>query len=364
LLLAACQLSGPRPIIKIGLSAPFIGFDESVGYSVIGAVRLAIRERNLAGGVAGYSVELVALDDGNEADVAAQRAREMIIDPLVMAVLGGFDGPAALSAATEYEQAGMPFVALTGADVLTERGFGAVFRLIGRDSEAGARGGRFATVSLGARRIAVVSEQVPYRDALTAAFVTAATAGGAAIVHRETIRRWQLDFADAIARIAASSPDLVFFAGRAAEAGELLKQMREAGVSVSFLGGPGTDDPRLTQIAGATARGAYYVSLALPLNQVSDAAARDRLAAASVRPAGPYTVLAYDGTQLLLDALGRAIKAKGKPSRAAVAEVLRSTVGWRGLSGAIAFDERGNREDAPLGVYVLDDGLHPGTHSR
>src|SRR5919108_607445 len=64
-----------RPVVKIGLVAPFEGRYREVGYEVIYAVRLAVREANAGGGVAGYSVELTALDDGGDSALAAHQAR-------------------------------------------------------------------------------------------------------------------------------------------------------------------------------------------------------------------------------------------------------------------------------------------------
>jgi branched-chain amino acid transport system substrate-binding protein len=361
LVVCSCQVGGTRPIVKIGLTAPFTGFDEAVGYSVIGAVRLAVRERNLAGGVAGYSVELVALDDGNEPEMAAQRAREMIIDPAVMAVVGGFDGPAVVAAAAEYERAGMPFVALSGAEALSTGS--SAFRLVGRESAAGATAGDVVVRALAVRRIAVVSDDAPGQAALVEAFAGAAQAGGAGIVARIQVARWQLDFAPALQQIAAVAPDAVFFAGRAAEAGELLKQMRSAGVKAVFVGGPGVDDARVVQIAGPAAQGVWYVSLGFQLGQVGDADLRERLKQAGLRPAGAYTALAYDATQVVLDALARAIKTGGKPTRQAVAVALQSTR-LQGTTGEIAFNQQGDRQLAPLATYVLADGAYPGVITK
>lgn len=354
----ACQLGGTRPLIKIGLTAPFTGFDESIGYSVIGAVRLAVRERNLAGGVAGYRVELVALDDGNEPDMAAQRAREMIIDPAVVAVLGGFDGPAATAAAAEYRQAGMPFLAMTGSEALATGG--GVLRMVAADAEVVHVAARYATATLQARRIAVIADETPGAQALAAAFTGAVQASGVAVV-RLPITRWQLDFASTVGQLAATAPDLVFVAGRAAEAGELLRQMRAAGVNTPVLGGPGLDDARLGQIAAATAAaGVAYVSVGLPLAQVSDASLRQHLEQTSLRPAGPYTALAYDGANVLLDALARAIKAHGRPLRGHVATALL-TSRVPGATGEITLDKDGGRRQAPLAAYSILAGEYPGT---
>ena len=168
----------------------------------------------------GYSVELVALDDANLAGDAAQRAREMIIDPAIMAVLGGFDGAAAQSAAAEYAAAGMPFVTLSSSDAAEHRS---------PPDGNGQRGGAARRAAsprrhLGARRLVMLSEAAAGADPLGDAFADAAQAGGAA-VSRIPIDRWQLDFSNVITGVQAAAPDLVFFAGRAAEAGELLKQM-------------------------------------------------------------------------------------------------------------------------------------------
>jgi hypothetical protein len=113
LLLASCTFPGSvKPTIKIGLSAPFEGLYRDLGYEVLHAVRLAVRQRNEAGGVGGrYLVELVALNDFNEAEEAARQAREMAVDPGILGVLGGWSPDVARAAAPEYERLGLAFLA-------------------------------------------------------------------------------------------------------------------------------------------------------------------------------------------------------------------------------------------------------------
>ncbi len=115
LCLAAFGLTGclavTRPVVKIGLVAPFEGRYRAVGYEVIYAVRLAVREANTAGGVAGYSVELVALDDAGDPDMAAEQARKLAVDPQVVGVLGHWLEATTLAAAPKYADAGLPVLA-------------------------------------------------------------------------------------------------------------------------------------------------------------------------------------------------------------------------------------------------------------
>jgi ABC-type branched-subunit amino acid transport system substrate-binding protein len=110
LLLVAC-CPNVKPTVKIGLSAPFEGRYRDLGYGVLHAVRLAIRERNEEGGVGGRSlVEMVALNDFNEPQEAVAQAYEMYADPDVIAVLGGWSPEAAAAAGPVYDQLGLAFI--------------------------------------------------------------------------------------------------------------------------------------------------------------------------------------------------------------------------------------------------------------
>jgi ABC-type branched-subunit amino acid transport system substrate-binding protein len=113
LLLAACAFPGSvKPTVKIGLAAPFEGRYRDLGYEVLHAVRLAVRQRNEAGGVGGrYLVELVALNDFNEPEEAALQAREMEVDPDLLGALGGWSPETAQAAALEYERLELAFLA-------------------------------------------------------------------------------------------------------------------------------------------------------------------------------------------------------------------------------------------------------------
>jgi ABC-type branched-subunit amino acid transport system substrate-binding protein len=113
LVVACCPPGSVQPTVKLGLSAPFEGRYRDLGYEALYAVRLAVRQRNEAGGVGGdrHLVELVALNDLNEAAEAIEQARKMAVDPDVLAVLGGWSPATAGAAAPVYRQQGLAFVA-------------------------------------------------------------------------------------------------------------------------------------------------------------------------------------------------------------------------------------------------------------
>jgi ABC-type branched-subunit amino acid transport system substrate-binding protein len=113
LLLTAC--ASVDPVVKVGLVAPFEGENRAIGYDAIYSARLAVREVNAAGGIGGYRVALVALDDSSDTELAQEVAQSLVADPGVVAVVGHWLPETTAVAAPIYEQANLPLIA-AGAD--------------------------------------------------------------------------------------------------------------------------------------------------------------------------------------------------------------------------------------------------------
>ncbi len=108
LLLVGC--ASVDPVVKVGLVGPFEGADRAIGYDVIYSARLAVREINTAGGIGGYRVALVALDDSGDPELAQQVAASLVIDPAVVAVMGHWTPETTAVAAPIYAAADLPFI--------------------------------------------------------------------------------------------------------------------------------------------------------------------------------------------------------------------------------------------------------------
>jgi len=120
--LTACSAS-TQPVVKIGLVAPFEGRYRPIGYEAIYAARLAIREINAQGGIAGHRVELVALDDRGEPDKAIEAARQLVLDPQVVAVIGHLRPDSTDAAMHVYCKAGLSIIAIESAASACEGAF-------------------------------------------------------------------------------------------------------------------------------------------------------------------------------------------------------------------------------------------------
>lgn len=295
LLLVSCAFPGTvRPTVKIGLVAPFEGRYRYVGYDVIYAVRLAVREANAAGGVGGYSIELVAYDDAADPMMALEQARKLSIDPEVIVAIGHFRFGTTTAAMDAYAKAGIPLLSpglvAPHADALADE----LLRYLEETDLDSA---------------ALVTEGGPLgvvlrRDARV----------GVAVSPEEI---------DWLGRVLAS--DAIICDTEPVTAGEVVRALRDAGWGGVFLGGPELAAADFAAVAGEAAEGARFVT-PWPFPQdapdSADFVAAYRAMGPHVEPPGPLALPAYEATRQLLEALERDIAAGGAPTRAGVAAAL------------------------------------------
>jgi hypothetical protein len=115
LLLLVVSCASVEPVVKVGLVGPFEGKHRAVGYDVIYSARLAVREINAAGGIGGYRVALVALDDSGDPELARETAVSLTLDPAVVAVIGHWQLETTAVAADVYAEAGLVFITTNAA---------------------------------------------------------------------------------------------------------------------------------------------------------------------------------------------------------------------------------------------------------
>ena len=116
---AAPGVDGER--IVFGQTACFTGPNQNLGLLYRNGIRAAFAERNAQGGVKGRTLELLALDDGYEPDLAAANAERFITGGEVFAVIGGVGTPTSKRIVPMLRNAEIPFVGpLTGADFLRD----------------------------------------------------------------------------------------------------------------------------------------------------------------------------------------------------------------------------------------------------
>jgi branched-chain amino acid transport system substrate-binding protein len=337
-----------QPTVKIGLAAPFEGLFRPLGYEALNAVKLAIAERNEQGGVEGYLVELVALNDDQDPESAVQRAREMAVDPDVMGVIGHFGEETTVAALPVYEEEGLALVVPASTSTAVTGGGRGIFRLVADDCTIGNVAARYAAGEMTVQDVVAFGGS----EDLLRCFTVGMDESGATVHRLPEGDREQL-----LSLLEEQSPDLLFFGGEALEGAELLVELRGRGSDVPVLGGNGLNSPQLVQIAGDAAEGVTYVGITPPLGDGRFAEAYE---ARSGSAPGPYAALYFDAADLLLDALERCIAREGRTSREGVMAALAETEDYEGLTGRISFDEDGQVWQPAVYVYQIVDARYPG----
>jgi len=297
---AAFLPRGTKPIVKIGLVAPFEGRYRALGYEVLYAVKWAVRQRNGAGGVAGYMIELITLDDGDDPESSAFQALKFGIDQGVVGVVGPFSEAAAQSAASVYHELGLAMVTPAMCSrSLVSLGYGEVFCL-GASAEVLGHA-LVERLPANARVTLVRAEKGPLGDQLLPS------------AQRVLVAPWT---ESTLRELPGDAIDVYLYDGDVLSAAELLMTMRRAGNDAPLWGGPSLARTQLPQIAGDAATGACYALTAPLLADLSPEGAfvvgYQELAGTTP---GLWAALAYDATMLLLDALEQDIEAAGRPTR-------------------------------------------------
>jgi ABC-type branched-subunit amino acid transport system substrate-binding protein len=102
----ACAVRPPR-VARIALVAPFEGRHRQVGYDAFPAVRLAVRKAVMLHPNASTQIEFIAYNDDGDPAKARRVARNVALDPQVIAVIGHLQLSTTLAALEVYTRAGL-----------------------------------------------------------------------------------------------------------------------------------------------------------------------------------------------------------------------------------------------------------------
>ncbi len=357
ILLLAALLAAPARAaepIRVGLLAPLTGSWASEGEEMRRVTELVAAGLNARGGLLGRRVEVVVQDDGGDprtASLAAQR----LASAHVAAVVGTYGSSVTEATQGILDEAGIVQVANGSTAVrLTAKGLRLFFRTCPRDDEQG----RVAVAVLAgtsAKRVAILHDSTSFAKGLADVAKAGLAGAGLTLAAFEALTPGDRDTTAVLTKLKAAKPDVVFFTGYYPEAGLLLRQKREMGWGVPFLGGDATNNPDLVKVAGkAAAEG--FLCLSPPLPQDLDgpeakAFLSEYRARYGAPPLSIWGVLAGDGLRVL----ARAIEAAKSTDGPKVAEALRSSVKeFPGLTGKISFDGKGDRVGEVHRVYRVD----------
>jgi len=142
------------------------------------------------------------------------------------------------------------------------------------------------------------------------------------------------------------------------------KQMKDIGWDVPFTGPDGIETTDCINQAAGNEANMYATSAGADATQVSGAqqAVSDfRKAFPGANDFGGYTMQAYDATNILMLAIGNAIKANNgnKPSRKQVRDEMAKITSFQGVIGNYGFDQNGDTTLKIVSVYIVQNSADP-----
>ena len=349
--------------IKIAVQAPLSGEQAALGEHIKLGAQLAVEESVKAFKALGYDLELVPQDDQAKPEVGVANARNMVADPEVLVIVGHFNSGVALPASEVYKDAMLAMISPANtATEITDRGYPNINRVCGRDDVQGPVGARFAAQELKAKSVYIIHDKTLYGQGVADNFRNEAKKLGINVLGFEGTEE-RANFSPMINPLKAKNPALVYFGGIYHQGGLLLKQLREKGVNAKFMGPDGLDSAEMAKIAGSSVVGSYYTSVAGPPDAYPETAAfAKKYKQRFGKDVEAFGLYGYDATLVGIKAMEQWLKANPgkKPSRTDVSTAVRKIKGFKGVTGPIEFDNKGDPVKAKYFVLRFDKQSYPG----
>jgi len=356
---AAAPAPAAEPVIKIGHVAPMSGAIAHLGKDNEYGARMAIEELNAAGvTIDGKKVKLELMAEDDAADPKQGTAvAQKLVDAKVAGVIGHLNSGTTIPASKIYSDAGIAQISPSATNPkFTRQGFKTAFRVVADDVHLGSTLGKYAVETLKAKNVAVIDDRTAYGQGVAEEFSKAAEAAGAKIVAKEFTTDKATDFNAILTSIKGKKPDVVFFGGMDAVAGPMLKQMKSLGIKAKFMGGDGACTTEMPKLAG-DAIGEEQVFCAEAGGVEGEAKVgmdefRAKFKAKFNDDVKLYAPYVYDATKVLVAAMVKANSA----DPAKYLPVLAATTDYKGVTGPISFDEKGDIKNGALTLYTYKGG--------
>jgi len=342
-------------VVKIGHVGPTSGSIAHLGKDNENGARMAIDELNAKGVTIGgkkIKFELLAEDDAGDPKQGTAAAQKLA-DAKANGVIGHLNSGTTIPASKIYSDAGIPQISPSATNPkYTRQGYKTAFRVVADDVHLGGTLGKYAVKQLKGKSIAVIDDRTAYGQGVADEFEKGVKSAGGKAVGREFTNDKATDFTAILTSLKAKKPDIIFFGGMDAVAGPMLRQMKQLGINAKFMGGDGICTGELPKLAAGTMGDGQVVCAEAGGVEGEAKKGMDDFRAkfktkfnTDVQLYAPYV---YDAVNVMVAAMVKA----GSADPAKYLPVLAKTDGYKGVTGTIGFDSKGDIKNGALTLYT------------
>lgn len=357
-------------VLTIGMSVPLTGALAQQAAIVRNAAQFAVNEANEKGGVAGYQVKLMVLDDGSpttgqyDPALSATNARRMLNDPSVIAAVGPLNSGSAKAMCPVFSQGDMGFISgsATNPDLNDPKFFAVYhpagkpnfFRTVTTDAYQGPGMANYFAEVLKLKKVAVLDDTGAYGVGMANAFAAEAPKRGMEVIIRDRLDPLNADYSAVLTRAKSMEVDALYYGGDPLAGIKVVKQSYDIIPHVAKGGGDGVHTPDMLSGGGMPAIEGWYATSAAThvLGNPATQPWVERYEAAMKQSPADYTVTYYDAVQVILDAIRRVAASGQAVTRDGVRAAMLSTH-LNLLQGEVSFDANGDLASKVVSIFQV-----------
>jgi len=336
--------------ITIGAAGPMTGQYASFGQQLRNGAELAVADLNAAGGVLGKKVAVEIGDDACDPK-QARAVGEKFAAEQVPFVDGHFCSSSSIPASEAYADGNVLQITPASTNpAFTERGLWNTFRVCGRDDQQGAYVGAYLAKNFKGKSIAILQDKSTYGKGLADEVKKALNAAGVQEKMYEAYTQGEKDFNALVSKLKAASIDVVYVGGYHTEAGLILRQMRDQGMTAQMISADALATKEFWSITGPAGEGMMFTFGPDPRKKPTAAAVVKRFQDKGIDPEG-YTLYAYAAVQVWSQAVAKA----GTTDARKVADVIKAG-SFDTVLGKLSYTPKGDITVIDYVFYRWHDG--------
>jgi branched-chain amino acid transport system substrate-binding protein len=354
--------------VKVGIDVSLTGAGAEDAILVKNGALLAIDDANAKGGVAGYTIEPMVLDDGTatagqfDPAQAAINARKMVSDPDVMAAVGPQNSGCGKAMSPIFSQGDLATItpSSTNPDITDPKfaaqfdpsGRAVYFRMVTTDSYQGPAMANYMAQVLSVKKVYVLDDSGAYGVGIANTFENQAKKLGIEVLGHDQLNPPEPDYTTLLTKIKPLNVDAIYFGGNALTAAKLAKQSYDIVPNIIKAGGDGVYSSGLLKGAGFPAMQGWYATIAAPFlaeNPTLQPWIKRYTEKYGLGPSS-YAITAYDAMLVALDGIKRVAESGAPMTRSAVRDAIQAAHAET-LQGIVSFDQYGDIADRTISVF-------------